>query len=98
MYYTYILKSTVNGAFYKGHTDDLKERIRRHNKKLEKFTASYTPWDLVWFGKKETKSEAAILELKLKNLSVKRTVEFIKKYPVAGGPDDAELIKILKNI
>jgi hypothetical protein len=56
----------------------------------EKSTFRYRPWDLVWKCKKKNKSEAYRLEMKLKNLSRKKVMEFIDKYSVddgVGGPD-----------
>jgi putative endonuclease len=80
MFYTYILYSQKLHSFYKGETGNIVDRLHRHNKGYEKATQSGVPWILVWKCEKRTKSEAKILELKLKNLSVKRTLEFILKY------------------
>ncbi|HLP13565.1 MAG TPA: GIY-YIG nuclease family protein [Flavobacteriales bacterium] len=90
MFYVYILESEINGSYYKGHTNDLDDRVRRHNNGEELSTARYAPWKLVWFCKKQTKSEAVVLEAKLKNLSAKRLRAFIQKYPGDSGPDDTD--------
>jgi putative endonuclease len=67
-------------------------RFAEHNDGKEESTRRYLPWDLVWYATKPTRSEAVVLEMKLKNLSVKRLIEFIEKYPVpVGGPDVAPL-------
>ncbi|MFN7652645.1 MAG: GIY-YIG nuclease family protein, partial [Cyclobacteriaceae bacterium] len=84
-YYTYILQSKRNLSFYKGSTDNLERRIIEHNSGKTPSTKRYTPWQLVWFAIKSTKQEAVVLEMKLKNLSVERTMEFIKKYPPPHG-------------
>jgi len=91
LYFVYILQSRINDSFYKGSTNDLRRRFQEHNNGEEISTARYLPWDLVWFTSKPTRSEAFALELKLKNLSSQRTVDFIRKYPVnnPGGPDVA---------
>ncbi|HEU5289154.1 MAG TPA: GIY-YIG nuclease family protein [Cyclobacteriaceae bacterium] len=81
-HYVYILQSRKNGSFYKGSTDNLVRRFADHNSGKNTSTARYLPWDLVWYTKKVNKSEAVILEMKLKNLSVQRIIDFIKKYPV----------------
>ena len=89
-YYVYILQSTRNDSFYKGSTDDLLRRFSEHNAGKVVSTVRYLPWSLVWYAKKSNRSEATILEMKLKNLSVKRTIDFINNYPVekeVGGPD-----------
>lgn len=81
-FFVYILQSQLNNSFYKGSTNDLQRRLFEHNAGKEKSTSRYLPWDLVWFTAKPDRSEAVILEKKLKNLSVRRTIEFINKYPV----------------
>ena len=80
MFYTYILYSESLGLFYKGSTSDVAARLDRHNSKMEKFTRKGVPWKLIWYTEKESKSEAYQLELKLKNLSRKRLVDFMLKY------------------
>ena len=95
MYYTYILYSKKLSSFYKGETGNITDRLSRHNRGYEKATLSGVPWILVWKGEKATKSEAKLLERKLKNLSVKRTIEFILKYN-EGVPSSDELLLIQK--
>jgi putative endonuclease len=80
MFYTYILYSNKLNSFYKGETGNITDRFNRHNSGYEKATQPGVPWTLVWKGEKATKSEVKLLERKLKNLSVKRTIEFILKY------------------
>ena len=96
MFYTYILYSKSTNTFYKGSTQNISERLRRHNGKFEKATKIGAPWILLWHIQKETKGEAQILEYKLKNLSRKRTCDFMLKYDEGvGGPDELLLIKQL---
>ena len=95
MFYTYILYSKSLNSFYKGETRDITDRLNRHNNGYEKATQSGVPWTLVWKVEKATKSEAKLLERKLKNLSVKRTIEFILKYK-EGVPSSDELLLIQK--
>jgi putative endonuclease len=81
MYYVYILQSTVNKKFYKGQTDDLERRLKEHNNMEEKSTAPYAPWIVLWSIRVSSRSEALILERKLKNItSRERILEFIKKH------------------
>ena len=82
-------------SFYKGETSNMLDRLNRHNNGYEKSTQSGVPWILVWKGEKATKSEAKSLERKLKNLSVKRTIEFILKYD-EGVPSSDELLLLQK--
>ena len=82
IFYVYILQSQINESFYKGSTNNLLRRFEEHNAGEEIATNRYLPWDLVWYTTKPSRSEAYVLEKKLKNLSVIRTIDFIKKYPV----------------
>jgi putative endonuclease len=85
MWYVYVLKSDVDGSYYKGCTNDLDRRFGEHNAGYEKYTAAHRPWALVWSCVKPSLSEARLLERKLKNISShKRLAAFLKKY---GGPD-----------
>ena len=79
-FYVYILYSPSFDKYYVGQTDNLGSRLIRHNKGYENFTSKYTPWNLVWFATKDTRSEALQLEAKLKNLSKLRLIKFIEKY------------------
>ena len=81
--FVYIIQSQKNGSFYKGSTDNLLRRLDQHNNGKDFATRRFLPWNLVWYTLKKDRSEAVTLEMKLKNLSVKRTVEFISKYPVS---------------
>ncbi|MBK6266465.1 GIY-YIG nuclease family protein [Marivirga sp. S37H4] len=79
-YTVYILYSEKIDQFYRGQTKDLNDRLKRHNKGIEKFTQNGTPWRLMWSTIKETRSESLKLETKLKNLSRERLIRFMLKY------------------
>lgn len=79
-YYTYILYSKTHDIYYVGHTKDWKQRITRHNNGLEIFTSKFRPWEFVLILKKNTKNEAYLLELKIKNLNRVKLLKFIDKY------------------
>jgi putative endonuclease len=93
MFYTYILYSKKLNVFYKGETKNISDRLYRHNIGYEKSTKLGTPWIILWQDVKSTKSEAKQLERKLKNLSIKRTLQFILKYK-DGVPSSDELLLI----
>ncbi|WP_462245896.1 GIY-YIG nuclease family protein [Ekhidna sp.] len=80
IYFVYILYSSSLDKYYKGQTNDLNDRVRRHNDGYEKYTKSGVPWRLVWNVEKRTRSEAIILERKLKNMNRDKLESFIKKY------------------
>ena len=85
MFYVYILKSLKSGRYYKGQTNDLKARINRHNKGLEKFTSKELPWELFYFVTTDTRSEAMKLEKKLKNLKSTKRLEIWVENKIAKG-------------
>ncbi len=66
MYYTYILLSESSGKLYIGQTNDLDDRIRRHNLNLNKATKNRGPWKLLYSQAFDSRSEAIQLERKLK--------------------------------
>ena len=87
-YIVYIIYSQSLDTFYKGQTNDIRDRLHRHNMKQEDATRCGVPWNLVWSTDKPSRSDAVILERKLKNLSRKKLIEFILKYPEGcAGPD-----------
>ena len=65
MYYVYILK--CKDGFYTGCTDDLKERIRRHQKEYIPATAERLPIKLVTYIACVEKDKAFKLEKYLKS-------------------------------
>jgi putative endonuclease len=72
MYFVYILFSKKLNRFYKGQTNNIHERLVRHNSGSEKYTKGGTPWELVCVVEKQTRSEAMILEKKLKNMNTEK--------------------------
>ena len=87
-FYVYIIYSAGFDKFYVGQTQDIENRISRHNAGIEKATKPYCPWEMKWCTIKSSSSEAIKLEMKLKNLSKERIKDFIEKY--SAGPDVAE--------
>ena len=79
-FFVYVIQSIESGHYYIGQTNDLAERLRRHNSGIETATARYAPWHLVWQAEKATRSEAVQLETKLKHLSRERLERFMGKY------------------
>ena len=67
---------------------DINNRIERHNAGKESFTSKGLPWQEIWRTKKNSRSEALILEKKLKNLSREKLIKFMMKYKESiAGPD-----------
>ncbi|TAM97456.1 MAG: GIY-YIG nuclease family protein [Chitinophagaceae bacterium] len=72
MFFVYILYSPAHHWFYIGQTNDMEDRLHRHNSGYEKATSPYLPWEMKCVIRKNTRGEALILEKKLKNLSSER--------------------------
>ncbi|MFZ5940125.1 MAG: GIY-YIG nuclease family protein [Bacteroidota bacterium] len=67
-FYVYILQSGKDGRFYIGQTSNLEQRLDDHNKGHSRYTRNFTPWELKYFKRCQTRSEAIALERKLKGL------------------------------
>ncbi len=52
-YFVYILYSEAFDTYYKGQTNNVHERVQRHNSGREKATARYRPWILLWITEKK---------------------------------------------
>jgi putative endonuclease len=76
----YIIHSISHNKYYIGQTNNFDLRLARHNAGTEKYTSAYKPWEKVVVIEKSTRSEAVILEGKLKNLNRARLIQFIEKY------------------
>jgi putative endonuclease len=79
-YNVYILFSNGHNKYYNGQTQNIEVRLARHNNAFEKATSPYIPWEIVCIIEKDSRSQAIILEKKLKNLNRIKLVSFINKY------------------
>ena len=77
MYYTYILHSETVGRYYTGSSEDVEERLRRHNAGHTKSTRGKGPWTIVATFPFKTRTEAVHLEMKIKKRGAKRFMEDI---------------------
>ena len=76
-YYVYIIKSDLDGSFYKGYTEDPVLRLQRHNNKESIYTSSKVPWKLVYVEEMHSKREALIREKNLKKADHSRIYALI---------------------
>jgi len=65
-YIVYILRSLTDGSYYVGSTQDLDERINRHNQGRSKYTKAKRPWELVFTEEHPDRSSAMKRESKIK--------------------------------
>ena len=83
MVVTYILYSKSINRYYVGHSVEMNERLREHNSGEGKYTKRGIPWRMVWTFECPTRSEAMLLEIKIKKRGVKRYLDDIKFRGVA---------------
>ncbi|MBW7840695.1 MAG: GIY-YIG nuclease family protein [Chitinophagaceae bacterium] len=65
-YYVYILRSEVDGTYYKGSTEDPVSRLQDHNDGRSFYTSGKRPWQMVYLEQMPDKREMLIREKKLK--------------------------------
>jgi putative endonuclease len=68
MFFVYILEATKSKRFYIGQTENLESRVVQHNKGKNLSTKAYIPYRLKWWKELESRSEAVLLEQKLKGI------------------------------
>jgi putative endonuclease len=79
MFYVYILFSTSKSKYYIGQTSDIENRLNRHNSGFSLSTKYGIPWELVQTFMFETRSDAILLEKKIKKRGAKRYLEDLNK-------------------
>ena len=73
--YVYILFSEKRSRYYVGQTTDIQKRLKRHNQGNVLSTKTGIPWELVLQIEVLNRSEATILEKKIKKLGAKRYLD-----------------------
>ena len=68
----YVLYSKSSLKYYIGQTDNLENRLFRHNSGLNLSTKFGKPWELIYQIQFQTRSEAILLEQKIKKRGAKR--------------------------
>jgi putative endonuclease len=58
MFTVYAFKSKIKNYIYVGMTQNLGNRIRRHNNGFEKTTKPYKPFELIYSESYQTRTEA----------------------------------------
>jgi len=74
-YYVYILYSQTSSKYYVGQTANIDKRLKRHNQGIVPSTKSGTPWELVLQLEVSDRSEAMLLEKKIKKRGAKRFIQ-----------------------
>lgn len=68
MFFVYFLKSRKDGTFHIGQTNNIENRIGRHNKGLIKSTKNHVPFHLIYIENHNTRREAMLREKYLKSI------------------------------
>jgi putative endonuclease len=70
MYYVYILWSEQLQKYYVGSSNNLNDRMQRHNAGQGKYTSKGVPWILKWSITFPARGEAFRLEQKIKSRGI----------------------------
>jgi putative endonuclease len=71
----YILQSQITERYYCGQTDDIEQRLIRHNSAEVKSTKHGVPWKLIARINCDTRAESMKLESTIKKRGIKRWLE-----------------------
>ena len=66
MFFIYLLKSKLDNSSYIGFTENLKERMEKHNQGMVQSTRNLRPMELIYFEGYKSKRDALIREKRLK--------------------------------
>lgn len=78
IFFTYLVRCS-DDTLYTGYTNDLEERIKRHNMgKAAKYTRARRPVELVYYETFPTKREAMVREATIKKLTRQQKIRLIK--------------------
>jgi putative endonuclease len=75
MYFVYILYSAKLAQFYCGQSNNIDFRLKQHNNGETSSNKHGIPWELIGYLKVSTRSEAMILERKIKKRGIKRWLD-----------------------
>jgi putative endonuclease len=90
-YVTYILHSPSSGRYYIGSTNNIDERLLRHNKGATRSTKPYRPWEIVYIEKFDTKTEAIKRENQIKSYKHGEAFKkLLRSNPASGGTPPSE--------
>ena len=76
-YHVYILYSPSLNQYYVGHTENLKDRIFRHNNSGSKSTKKANDWILKYTEEFESRQKAMSRELEIKNKKSRKYIEWL---------------------
>ena len=72
MFYAYVLKSLNFDFYYKGHCQNIKERLKQHNSGTTSSIKKYVPFEVVYFEEFENREDAVKREKYFKSSAGRR--------------------------
>ena len=69
MYYTYFIRSKIDGTIYIGYTNNLLKRMKEHNNRESKSTRKKAPFELIYYEAYKAKADARYRENNLKRFA-----------------------------
>jgi putative endonuclease len=72
MFFVYILYSPSLKKYYVGQTNDLERRLIEHNSGQTLYSSRGIPWELIYKEEKASRSEAMLVETKIKKRGIGR--------------------------
>ena len=85
-YFAYVIRSEVDGSYYKGHTQDLRQRVAEHNAGRTRSINGRGPWHIVYYEELATRNEAITRERYFKSAAGRIFLRL--KLEDAGSPPD----------
>ena len=83
-YYVYIIQSLSDRTYYVGSTQNVEDRIERHNQGRSQYTKTKRPWQLVYTEEYLNKSDAIKRENQIKRRKSKNYIDsLIAQYTAA---------------
>ena len=79
MFFAYVIKSINHDFYYKGHCENLEERLAQHNSGMTESIRPYIPFKLIYFEQYHTRDEAIKREKYFKSAAGRRFLKKINK-------------------
>ena len=74
MFYLYILQSEKDNSFYIGYSQNVEQRLEKHNSSKSGYTSTKKPWKIVYTETFETKTEAIKRESEIKRMKSRKYI------------------------
>ena len=78
-FYTYVLRSTKDGAWYIGFTHDLRKRLKEHNSGKNVSTKGRGPFEVIYYEAYRNSEDARSREKQLKSWNLSKKCALIER-------------------